>query len=172
MWQCGSHPAGSQSHCWSCRRRPNLLCHLHPEYPAPANATHTPGDRHAHLVQVQTHRADRHTHAIPPCTHLWQVTHVCAFAWRGHKHLKVIIMTMILMMMMMITTILVMQHPSSLAETQLNMILSLLSLLLCLPLPLLMLLTNKIVDLSVKVQLLSLLASSLAVQGQSTRQAD
>ncbi len=64
MWQCGSHPLGSQSHCWSCRPRPDLLCHLHPGCPAPANATHTPGDRHAHLVQIQTHRADRRTHAL------------------------------------------------------------------------------------------------------------
>jgi len=52
MWQCGSHPSGSQSHCWSCRPHPALLCHWHPECPAPANASHIPGDRHAHLVQM------------------------------------------------------------------------------------------------------------------------
>jgi len=63
-----------------------------------------------------------------------------------------------------------MQHSSNLETTQLKAMLSLLSLLLSLPLSLLLLITSKVVDLSVGLQLLSLLASSLAVQGQSATQ--
>lgn len=65
-----------------------------------------------------------------------------------------------------------MQHSSNLETTQLKAMLSLLSLLLSLPLSLLLLITSKVVDLSVGLQLLSLLASSLAVQGQSATQED